>query len=1104
MVEQPAIIRGFSLSSAQQTAVVARDCDVAVTAGAGTGKTRTLVARYLSLLDEGLPLRQIAALTFTRKAAREMRNRVRREIEIYLAQEKLSDEETMRWQAYANELDAARIGTIHNLCADILRTHPAQVAIDPQFAVLDEAEAAMLAQEAVEMTLGWAVEEEGLLPLFSLLREKQLWELLEFFLKKRLDTRTALRWVKPESILEHWRAQVQAAKSRELQKLLEDAEFKDSWKVLAENEAQNQDDKGEQQRLAAVRALQNLYRGDWEDSARDLAILEGLNIAVGSQNNWPGGKEQLQEVKAAFKIMRELVKGRPLLKLQINGQDEAFAAAMPAVYAAAAKVQEAYQELKREYDALDFDDLEDLSIDLLREHEDVRTYWQSQIKALLVDEFQDTNEQQRRFMRLLCPQDGKLFIVGDGKQSIYRFRGADVSVFANEKEVIGRHGGQLIDLHVSYRAHEALLTGMNQLLQPVLGSDGPHRQAWEAPFAALEAGTKAVRPELGPPFMEFHLALGSKGKALPLAARALAGRLAELHSGNDLDYGQMAILCRAAGSFQFYEDALDEEGIPYLTVAGKGFYERPEIRDLLNALQAVADPHDDLALVGLLRSPACGLSDVTLFHLAAARETNESLWVSLQRGIDVADEEEKERVQTAVALVCDLNRQAGRLPVAAILNQFLARTFYRAILRRAGEVRALRNVTKLLVDVRDSGLVSVAALLEYIQLLRESGSREGEARAVAGGAVQIMTIHAAKGLEFPVVMLGDAGSKGSGARGTLIDSELGILLPGKNDEQKRAASYELGLFKEQQQDDAERARLLYVALTRAEQMLLISGTAPRPKSGQPSWPGWLGELAGICGLDKVDLSGYDELGSRRHLFDLTLEETAVQAAVYEPDYVPQLNLVPVLNNEPVGKRAAVKPLQEPLFRVGDGETAEDPRLSDYFSGRGHEQRRETLRVAGLLTHKALAAWRFPGPGFAEWLKEQSKFYTLAGDAPRQPLLESVSQMLARLRRHSLYQEMDAARRRLHEVPYSIESTAGLDNGRIDLLFEDERGWTVVDFKIGYVKDETDLGRLLQDGEVEKRIRAYGTAVKKLAGVPPRLLLCLLNYRGGVHVHEVDF
>ncbi|UCG23055.1 MAG: UvrD-helicase domain-containing protein, partial [Chloroflexota bacterium] len=164
-----AIVSQITPNDEQRPAVLARGQDVVVTAGAGTGKTRTLVARYLSLLAEGIPLRSIVAITFTRKAAREMRNRIRAELQGYLAGPDLSSEERHYWDELYNLLDAARIGTIHNLCTEILRAHPAELELDPRFDVLDEGQSGILVRESINEALAWAVDDQGAVDLFAFL-----------------------------------------------------------------------------------------------------------------------------------------------------------------------------------------------------------------------------------------------------------------------------------------------------------------------------------------------------------------------------------------------------------------------------------------------------------------------------------------------------------------------------------------------------------------------------------------------------------------------------------------------------------------------------------------------------------------------------------------------------------------------------------------------------------------------------------------------------------------------------------------------------------------------------------------------------------------------
>ena len=254
----------------------------------------------------------------------------------------------------------------------------------------------------------------------------------------------------------------------------------------------------------------------------------------------------------------------------------------------------------------------------------------------MVDEFQDTNSRQRDLVNLLAGQPGKLFIVGDAKQSIYRFRGAEVAVFRAERARIDQGPGIAFELSTSYRSHRDLLAGLNNLLNPVLGDAEDPDRPWREPFSSLRHHREEPVEGISDPFIELHLTVGTKGGgALHRAAEALTGHLVELVNGegSSIKFGDIAILCRASTSFGAYESALDQAGVPYLTVAGRGFYDRPEIRDLLNMLQVVSDPIDDLALTGLLRSPVIGFNDYDLYLLFKSwkeQGRENSLWQLVQ------------------------------------------------------------------------------------------------------------------------------------------------------------------------------------------------------------------------------------------------------------------------------------------------------------------------------------------------------------------------------------------------------------------------------------------------------------------------------------------
>jgi len=1111
------IVAQMSPSDEQRPAILTRDHDAVVTAGAGTGKTRTLVAHYLSLLAEGLPLRSVVAITFTKKAAREMRNRVRDEVRKYLERPDLAQKERDRWWALYSQLDAARIGTIHGLCAEILRAHPAEANVDPRFEVLDEGHTNILRDRAVDETMAWAADDKQAVKLFALLGERDLRTTLDTLMRRGLDARQAFDQAPPD-LLSHWQRALEERQQRLLNALLERPGWAEAVATLRESIPDDPDDRMAIQRRIALAAIDGA-RGPLPDRLTSLAHLDQINLSGGRQSAWPGGKTQTKAVKDAIRTLRSLWREQSdLLELTLTSLDGALAEAIPALRTAFDVAQRRYDVFKRERNALDFDDLEAGALALLENHAAVRARWQEEIQATLVDEFQDTNGRQRDLVTLLNGDAGKLFVVGDAKQSIYRFRGADVTVFRTERERIEQEGGAAFRLETSYRAHRDLVQGLNDLLRPVLREEiAPHRP-WAEPFAPLLPYREAPGPGFTLPYVELHLTVGSKSAgALERAADALVWRIVELVAEKDvqvvedgkarpLGYGDVAILCRASTSFAAYEDALERAGVPFLTVAGRGFYGRPEIRDLLNALQALADPTDDLALVGLLRSPAMALSDAAIYRLCRERDRAEapaSLWDVL-RNDTVLTGEDGDKAARAARIIAELHNQVGRTAIADLLKAFLDTTDYRAALIQAGQRRGARNVSKLLADAHASGIVSVGEFSEYVKSLRGTGTREGEARATAEGAVQVMTVHAAKGMEFPVVAIGDITYSRSSGHSALIDRELGVLLPLKDEEDERAAIYRLGKERDDDQDEAELDRLLYVAATRVREKLLLSGCISLKKDDTPGkLRGWLGKIGGSLGFVDTAIE-YDEEGSNAIHLDLQMDETPVSCTVYEPGVVwDHRRRVPRGEAEPLFTLlpSLLEPVSPGIEQV-DQRTSEQERIPPQRVWRvvpAVKRPRAPAWVVGSLVHKALAAWCFPkGGGFDRWAEARARGYGLTDRGQLADAVRQSRRLLLRFQAHQLYREMDGADRRLHEVPYSLVVDGHIESGIIDALYSGgQESWRLVEFKTDDLRDENEL----REG-VEKYIpqmRRYARAMESLLGQEPRAMLCFLGYKGGVRI-----
>ena len=860
------LLSQFHFKGRQEQAVTDPNPAIAVTAGAGSGKTLSLVGRYLHLLEQGYPLRSILAITFTEKAAREMRSRIRSALSPHpspLPEEEgnslpLSEERP----GMRAEIDFARIGTIHSLCAEILRAHPAEAGLDPAFGVLEEGLAAALQAEAIDAALAWAASDSEAAALFGDFKEGDLRRILSALLSRRLDVSPLLILGEGPGV----RGVFESSLSTYLAAHLDSPAWTNALADLAVCQAIVPDDKLELARQSV------LARWDEVRSARASrdgdAVLAGLTdlrkatSTQGKKENWA----DIETPRAAMSELRQVYDEslKFLAEKSRFSLDERVAAHLPTIQSLFEQVLNEYQRRKDERQVLDFDDLEGLTARLMVENPAVRAQLQSGLRAVLVDEFQDTNDRQRQIAYALTgfspPPAGErpgvrveptvdLFVVGDSKQSIYRFRNADVTVFRQVQADIQASGGALIDLDLTFRAHKGLLDSLNPLLAPILGESDDPARPHAVPFTPLRAYRQLpAREEIQPPFVEFHLGLGENAEeGRNAAAQALVRRLRQLHTDEGFGWGEMALLFRSSTAYATYENAFEQAGIPFITVAGRGFYDRPEIRDLLNILAAVADPLDDLALVGLLRSPAFAISDAEIYHLQFPDEINREARQVNHKNLSVLSALCGSILPAhirACAILGELRTLSGRAPAAAVLKRLLDLTGYRAILASVpnGE-RMLRNVEKLLADAHRSRLVSLPDFLAYVQTLRDVGLREGEAPAdaSAAGAVQLMTVHKAKGLEFPLTVIADAAYEHRGAGGKVQLTPDGLLLDLK-DGDFHPTAWQLAARLEDDLDEAENARLLYVAATRAKEKLLISGHVKRKKDGTLTLAGWLGKL----------------------------------------------------------------------------------------------------------------------------------------------------------------------------------------------------------------------------------------------------------------------
>jgi ATP-dependent helicase/nuclease subunit A len=1095
LVEQ--VLATFTLTPKQELAALARGRDVAVTAGAGSGKTRTLVARFTSLLAEGIAVRKVIAITFSEKAAREMRSRARETLEKLVVQA-ATEEERSFWLALNNQMDAARISTIHSLCAEILRAHPVEARIDPRFDVLDEGLTAALRAQVVNDTMARFVSLPEFAPLFRVLGTKNLTSLLALLLDKRLEAQEIFN---REDYLGNLVIQ------KAIEKALADPSIED---CIAELRGLGltaiYSDAGEKLGQQAEDLL-----NVWNDIEKALISQDSFTCAgllFKARRNYLGlryGSKNsriyniIKDLQAAYdKLIDPICGGRDPKGTPPDPAIEAdFALASSLIKPAFEKMITSYRETLVQRGALDFDDLENGAVQLLSLPE-IQVHWQGEIEALLVDEFQDTNERQRKIVRSLAGAPGKLFVVGDAKQSIYRFRRADVTVFRSLREEILAQGGLHVDLDETFRTHKPLLDVMSDLLQEKMGTvEDPSRPFFE-PFSPMVATHEHPREGIFPPHIEFVYGAGENAaKARPVAAQALAARLLELkQQGQIKDWDDVALLFRASTGFAFYENAFEDANIPFVTVAGRGFFDRPEIRDVLNILQALANPTDDLAVAGLLRSPAFGLTDIALYQLRQKNDPPAHFFDALHGDLTFLNSDDRLRAERVLPILEDLVPRVDRVPVAELIKQLIDTTDYRAILA-AGEIggnsgRMWRNLDKLIVDAQNSGEVNVRDFFDYITTINDVGAREGEAPADAEGSVRLMTIHKSKGLEFPVVILADAGRKPNARSDAVyLLNDLGLAF--KMDPPPML--YLLAKQQDQDQSDAEEDRVLYVALTRAQEKLIISGHVTALKKGgwtTDSWLNALGEAAQVDINQLIEQPGTEVLfqtssGQKIRAWAIT-EEKHISAG----DKVTESSLISEHNDQP---------LYAPLIEPAASLVAEDeaPEENDWRST--GTVAAIPPRVIGQMVHKALELWLFPGnPKLGQLLDASALEAGLAHPDQRAGAISHAMDLLGRLSKSPLRKEIEEASERYHELPYTRMVSDHAETGYIDLLYRSADGWEIVDFKTDAIQSSAHRTELIN--AYTRQLYRYASVISTLLSENARRRICFLDDQGKVALVRV--
>jgi ATP-dependent helicase/nuclease subunit A len=778
--------------NAEQRAAIEAGGRVFVSAGAGTGKTAVLVERFVrAVCEQGVDVDSILVITYTRKAAGELRARIRRELRARGRPD------------LARELDGAWIATIHGFCHRLLKTYPFEAGLDPRFRELDEAQAAVLRSEAFDLALEefCSTEEPARLQLLATYGARALRRMLTGIYE-------TLRSAGRPLVLELGdRAPLEERVER----------LREAARCLARDV-----DATPLARANAGRMLDALEGEPRADRLVDLSE----HRARGERG---ATYEEARRVVEQAALDELAMRDRDLLQLLLD------------------RFGESYADAKQREGALDFEDLQLAARDLLRAHPTLREREHLRFRSIMVDEFQDTNRLQCELIDLLAEGPGRpeLFFVGDEFQSIYGFRHADVQVFRERREL---EGGGLVLSH-NYRSRPEVLAAVNLLFREEFGDE----------FQPLAASGGFADPVFGHPvelLVTDKASYAGTGTHWRRAeAQHIARRVKELVDSGTAAPGEIVLLFAAGTDAEWYEEELRRAGVPTYRATGRGYFGQQQVVDLLAYLRLLHNRYDDQALVTVLASPFVGVSNDTLVLIRRAA-SKRPLFAGLEKGPPPELDERDTRLLRAFRQRYDrLVTQLPRLSLERLCERIVAEHDYDlAILvqwdgrRRYANLRKLARLARSYEELRGP---DIEGFVRFVHEQEAVGAKELEAVAEEEGAdaVRLLTIHAAKGLEFKVVVVADAGRDRPPPGGdeilALSDGRFGFRVADPITSKRRGAfDYEAVRATREGEERAERLRLYYVAMTRAIDRLIVSGAIDRESTADASTPmGWvLGRL----------------------------------------------------------------------------------------------------------------------------------------------------------------------------------------------------------------------------------------------------------------------
>ena len=1097
-----------------------RDLDTSIflQAGAGTGKTSVLVGRVVQAVRSGrAELREIVAITFTEKAAGELRDRVRREL--YRALGGADTVEQARFRTAILQVDAAHIETIHAFASSLLRERPLEAGLDPGFDVLDAVSEQLAFDEDWQNWL-WSEEQGSARPRIErCLRlglqldhlRRLAFEISEF---RDLEAREAA----PPAPLATDVLQARLRRVRAIR--IQAASVSEALETRA---------------ARLLETLEELQSVPPEVLEGDLAGLAMRAPALGKGRGEDRVRllEEWAQLEEEHQSYTATVRGQALADF--------IDVAVDFVQGAAAG--------RRRQGRLSFQDLLLYARDVLQKEPRVRRYFRDRYRFLLVDEFQDTDPLQAEIVMLLAArndpadwreaelQPGRLFLVGDPKQSIYRFRRADIDTYAEIEDIFraadaAEPGSARVDaLQTNFRSRPDLVAWHNDVFGTVItpNPDFPHAQPSYQPLVAH-------RQDAGPSVITLRPNTGAGWRSVGDARREEAAALARLilsmvesQDGSVLvrnktapgtprkpRYRDICLLVRNRTAIELYTEALDAAAIPYHLDSGRGFFQQQEIRDAAAILTALDDPSDEVAVVAALKSAPFAASDVELLRLANAQR-EASGRPRFQLSAAMLPDGYDGPLRGPIELLLRLATRKAALPLPAYVGLVLRETHMLEIQLARGSAARAANLQIIVQRAADFAANEVDSLRPFVRWLStqsrtDLAEAESPVTEVEDDVVRLLTIHQAKGLEFHIVILAKmAAAENPQRQIAVVNRDEGRIdfQIGPRDQRFETPGYAAASARQQVYEKAEERRLLYVAATRARDWLVLpvfftDRTIGYHADLAEALPGWLDQSVDVSAPGAITMR-VEELAATPAQPSLPLtpdvetllaEWTARHEAALTRGETGPVFVVPsqVGHDRPKEPRETEPPTrsEEPLNRdavAEDGSAMGAVGGADSVSwtpAAGEEARRR-----GIALHDGLFLADFDDTTESVWRAKR-----LLEERGLALVAETVAQDLRRTLESDLIARARASSRVERELPLVTVDADRVSEGYVDLAFREEAGWVLVDYKSDRdPSPETEAG-------YERQVQAYASMLRE-TGEPVAAGYLLFTASGREHTVPLD-